>query len=156
MNLRTDPQLPNELQGDKLSAWEKQLLIRLQDLFVKHARSINSLQTDVSALQTPSTHTTSYSASLTLDASAYDVYDITLTGNLTLDFSSGIDGKAVIIRLLQDGTGGRTLTLGSGCRLSADILSATLSTGAGKLDYLAFRYKSSAAKYDLVALNRGF
>lgn len=104
----------------------------------------------------PRQHTYAYAASVAADAGIYDVVDITLTGPLTLTFTNGVDGKAIMVRLRQDGTGGRLVTFGTGLRLSTDITSFTASTTASKLDWLLFRYTSADSKYDLLAYNRGF
>src|SRR5262249_2313799 len=40
---------------------------------------------------------------------------VTLGGNRTLNITNPISGGTYILRILQDGTGGRTLALGTGC-----------------------------------------
>lgn len=57
--------------------------------------------------------TETYSASITIDWSDKTkgkVRSITLTGNPTIAFSNVTIGQAIIIRLIQDGTGSRTVT----------------------------------------------
>jgi hypothetical protein len=104
----------------------------------------------------PLTRSVSYAASLMLDAGASDFYDVTLTGPLLLTFNNGVDGKVVRLRVRQDGVGNRVLTLGAGIRNGGDLPGLLLSTGANKLDYLAFQYSLADAKYDLISYNRGF
>ena len=96
------------------------------------------------------------SATITLDASAYDIYDITLEGALTLDFSNGTDGRTTIVRFRQDSTGSRILTLGTSIRVSASVPDVVLSTAGGSLDYVAFRYCADDAVFDVMATNLGF
>lgn len=86
------------------------------------------------------------------------VFDVTLGGNRTLTASGGaasLDGKIITLRITQ-GTGNNTLTIGSGLRLGADLSSITLSTTAGKTDYLGCIYNHAAGKLDVIALARGY
>jgi hypothetical protein len=100
----------------------------------------------------------SYGGTINLDLDAYNVADITLTGNPTINFTNGVDGQAIIIRLRQDGTGNRTVTWGSMVRFSTDAPQPTLSTAGDALDYLVFRSneEESTAQYDFMASNKGF
>lgn len=81
---------------------------------------------------------------------------MTLTGPITINFSGGINGQKILLRLTQDATGGRVATWGTSIRLGTDIDVATLSTAAGKTDYIGFVYNATATKYDLIALSRGY
>lgn len=66
---------------------------------------------------------------------------VTLGGNRTLSISNAAAGDVGIVRVAQDGTGSRTLTLPSGSLVAntgAGVV--TLSTGAGKKDLLSFYY----------------
>ena len=54
------------------------------------------------------------SANLVLDHDAADVFDVTLADPTTLDFTGGIDGRSVTLRIKQDSIGGNSLTLASG------------------------------------------
>jgi len=69
------------------------------------------------------------------------VFTATLTGNVTIDsanFPAGCaPGTQFAMRLTQDGTGGRTLTL-SNIKKSQGVLS--LSTPAGSIDIIMFMY----------------
>jgi len=53
---------------------------------------------------------TSGSGSITLDFGSYNVFKITLTDNATLSFTNAEVGQFRKIDLIQDGTGGRTVT----------------------------------------------
>ncbi len=60
-------------------------------------------------------------------------FSVTLTGNLTLDVpSSPVAGTEYIFELIQDGTGSRTLTLGTGFKSAGGA--PTLSTAASAID----------------------
>lgn len=99
-------------------------------------------------------------ATITIDLSADErVFDVTLGGNRTLTFSNGsstVDGKQILLRVKQDGTGSRTLTMGTGMRLGTDLTVVNLSTTAGKTDYLGLVYNATAGKLDVLALSRGY
>lgn len=98
-----------------------------------------------------------YSSPVTFNVATNNVVDITLTGNVTIGFSGGVDAQPVTLRLRQDSTGGRTITFDSSVRLSDSIgTSVTLSTAPNALDYINFRYNSTDNKYDLLAYNLGF
>lgn len=104
------------------------------------------------------TQVVSYAATINLDLDSYNVADVTLTGNPTINLTNGIDGQELILRLRQDSTGNRTVTWGSMVRFSTDEPSPTLSTAPNSLDYLVFRLneEESSAQYDCMLVNRGF
>jgi len=69
----------------------------------------------------------SVSGTYTLNYAEANVWDITLTGNTTLDYSNAFDGS-YIIRIKQDATGGRTLSFTTGKFIAATT--PTISTTA--------------------------
>lgn len=97
-----------------------------------------------------------YAASITFDLDDYDMGEVTLTGNLTANFTGGYDGQIFRLRLKQDGTGGRTIGWGTMVRFGSDLTSVTLSTAANKTDYLAVCYHETDGKYDVMSYARGF
>jgi hypothetical protein len=97
-----------------------------------------------------------YAASIDLDFSAgFDFAIGTLTGNLTLPntYTNAKPGQRGRIRLVQDGTGGRTLTVGTNFNkgVSENI---TLSTAPGAIDYLYYDIRS-ATDIILTGLKKG-
>jgi hypothetical protein len=71
-------------------------------------------------------------------------FSITLGGNRTLSNPSGTtNNKRGRIRVVQDGTGGRTLALGSNLK-TAGGSGITLSTAAGAVDFLEYEVISSS------------
>lgn len=103
----------------------------------------------------PSTLT--YAATVTTDASTNSHFRIILTGNLTLaNPTNPTDGQKVTWELIQDATGSRTLTLGSAFALGSDLTAATLSTAAGKRDFLGAVYNASASKWYVIAFMKGY
>lgn len=98
-------------------------------------------------------------ATVTLDASAGNFFRLTIGGNRTLANPTGTgicDGTKIIIRVTQDGTGGRTLAYDTQYRFSTDLPSPTLSTGIGDVDYLGFIYNEPENKWDFVGKVFGF
>jgi hypothetical protein len=68
---------------------------------------------------------------------------VTIAGNRTLALTGLVNGGSYVLRVTQDGTGSRTLTLGTGCTWKVGNGGAgavTLSTAAGANDFIAFTY----------------
>lgn len=99
-----------------------------------------------------------YAATLNTDASAGDIFDVTLTGNATLaNPTNPVDGKTIRWRILQDGTGGRTVTLGNKFVIPSSATSPLpFSTAANKMDILAATYHAGRDKWDVVAFVMGY
>jgi hypothetical protein len=102
-----------------------------------------------------------YATNVTINLSTYAwsplTFEITLTGDLVLGFSNGFDGQIIRARLVQDGTGGRSLSLDpASIGVSGDLNSIILSSAASKVDYLLFEWRSANSKANLLATNMGF
>ncbi len=95
-----------------------------------------------------------YAATVTLDFSTgYNFGPLTLTGNVTLANPTNIKaGQSGHIRIVQDGTGGRTWTLGSYFK-TAGGSPATLTTTAGATDVMY--YKALTATLIQYSLSNG-
>jgi|TARA_R100001224_G_scaffold75208_1_gene46262 hypothetical protein len=86
---------------------------------------------------------TSNSGSVTLDFDTYVNFVLTFTGNVTLANPSTENvGQAGVIVCIQDGTGSRTLTLGTDYE-SAGGSGITLSTGANSVDVVPYFVKAT-------------
>jgi hypothetical protein len=86
---------------------------------------------------------TSNTGSVTLDFSANQNFVLTLTGNTTLaNPSTESVGQAGVIVLIQDGTGSRTLSLGTDYETAA-AGGITLSTAANSVDILPYFVQSA-------------
>lgn len=70
------------------------------------------VETQITPTSTTTTWTTiTDAATVTMDLSLTPQrYEVTLGGNRTLAFSNAVTGQAPVIRLIQDGTGSRTVT----------------------------------------------
>lgn len=96
-----------------------------------------------------------FSATPTLDTTTASVFTPSaMTANITaLNFSG--TGPKVVVALLQDATGGRTVTAGASIDFGGDVpnLSGINATASG-YTYLGFVYHPTTAKFRLVAISK--
>jgi hypothetical protein len=99
-----------------------------------------------------------YAATVTTDASAGDIFDLTLTGNVTLaNPTNPVDGKTIRWRIRQDATGSRTVTLDNKFNIPSSATSPLpFSTAASKTDVLAATYHAGRDKWDIIAFVMGY
>ena len=96
-------------------------------------------------------------STIATDASLGNHFRVTLGGNRTLgNPTNSADGQKVMWELIQDATGSRTITLGSDFALGGDITSITLTTTAGKRDFLGAVYNASALKWYVIVFVKGY
>jgi len=90
-----------------------------------------------------------------IDANTGHVFDIAATASFTLDNPSNpTNGQVIHLRITQDATGGRLMTLGSAW--SAGPNTVALSTAANKRDHLIAQYHSGSGKWDITGFQAGF
>ena len=88
---------------------------------------------------------TSNSGNITLDFDTYQNFVLTLTGNITLvNPSTESVGQSGVLILIQDGTGRRTLSLGTDYE-TAGSSGITLSTAASAVDLVPYFVKASGS-----------
>ena len=88
---------------------------------------------------------TSNSGSIVLDFDTYQNFVLTATGNITLaNPSTESAGQSGIIVLIQDGTGSRTLSLGTDYE-TAGGAGLTISTAANAVDVIPYFVKASGS-----------
>jgi hypothetical protein len=88
---------------------------------------------------------TSNSGNVTLDFQANQNFVLTLTGNVTLDNpSTEVVGQSGIMVFIQDGTGSRTLSLGTDYE-TAGGAGITLSTAASAVDVVPYFVKAAGS-----------
>jgi hypothetical protein len=99
-----------------------------------------------------------YASTVTTDASVADIFDVTLTGNVTLaNPTNPVDGKTLRWRIRQDATGSRTVTLGNKFVIPSSATSPLpFSTAANKMDILAATYHAGRDKWDVIAFVMGY
>lgn len=96
-------------------------------------------------------------STIAVNAALGNQFTVTLGGNRTLgNPTNSTNGQMILFAIRQDGTGTRTLTLGTDYRLGTDITVVTLSTAINKTDYLGVRYNSTDSKWDVIAFTKGF
>lgn len=96
-------------------------------------------------------------ATINTDCRAGNHFVVTLGGNRTLANPTGAtDGQRIIFEFIQDGTGTRTITLGSKFALGTDISGVTLTTTVNKRDFMGVIYRESADKFYVVAFVKGY
>lgn len=83
-------------------------------------------------------------ANISWDMSTGINFKVTLGGNRTLDLPTNVKaGQSGIIRVIQDGTGSRTLTLASGFKPAWGV-APVMDTTAGAEDFLTYHAVSSS------------
>jgi hypothetical protein len=88
---------------------------------------------------------TSNTGSVTIDFSAHQNFVLTLTGNVTLaNPSTESVGQAGVFVFIQDGTGGRTISLGTDYETVGGA-GLTLSTAASAVDVVPYFVKASGS-----------
>ena len=93
--------------------------------------------------QRVATQTANATGSTTLDFDLYQNFVLTFTGNVTLaNPSTEAVGQAGVIMIIQDGTGSRTLSLGTDYE-TAGGSGITISTGANDIDILPYFVQSA-------------
>jgi hypothetical protein len=121
---------------------------------VKLATTNTGVQVTGTLLATTDTDT-SNTGSVTLDFAANQNFILTLTGNLTLaNPTTEQVGQAGVITFIQDGTGSRTLTLGTQYKTRGGN-GITLSTAANAVDVVPY-FVQSADNILLGAVQKAF
>lgn len=98
-------------------------------------------------------------ATIATDAALGNHFRVTLGGNRTLGAPTNpADGQKALWELVQDGTGGRVLTLAAGAggfAVGADG-PVVLSTAPGARDFLGAVYSGALSRWLVLALAKGF
>lgn len=96
-------------------------------------------------------------ATIATDASAGVYFRVTLGDNRTLgEPSNPTNGQTCTWEVIQDGTGSRTLAYNAIFAFGTDVPEPTLSTTASKRDFITARYNSTADKWYVLAVAKGY
>jgi len=95
---------------------------------------------------------TSSSGSATIDWTKGNKAAITLTENVTFTFTNPNEACNLVLRLVQDSTGGRTVTWPSGIKWAGGVI-PTLTTDANAIDIVSFYYDGKGTYYGMAGLN---
>lgn len=119
------------------------------------AQAIDGVKTFNDALDLK-VETLTDAASIAVDAALGNKFHVILGGNRTLaNPTNAIDGRVLIVRVQQDGTGGRTLAFDTKYRFRGDLATVALSTAANVIDRLAFEYVSGDDRWDCISYIKG-
>lgn len=94
--------------------------------------------------------------SVAIDWSLYDEVRLNLSGDVTLSFSGAVDGQGCTLKLKQDGTGSRVVTLPGTVRFNEDVTTFVASTLPNKSDRIGLIYDNGDSFYDFVSVIKGF
>lgn len=95
---------------------------------------------------------------LTLDWSLANVYDVTLTENITaVTHQNGVEGEEYILRIKQHASAAKTVVLGTagGTRFSNDRTTYAMTPDVNAYDVLGFLYNGTDTKFDLRLVVQG-
>ena len=83
-------------------------------------------------------------------------YKLTLEADVTFTMSGGTDGMVVLLELIQDATGSRTVAFDSSVVFGTDITSFTATTTPSLVDYVLLQYSGALSKWCFMSYVRGF
>lgn len=129
------------------------------DIWYRHDLKEFMVRTDgiTRGLITRSVVTLTDAATIAVDAADGNCFRVTLGGNRTLGAPSNpIDGQRILLEVIQDATGSRTLAYNSVYAFGTDVVSPTLTTTASKRDFIGFIYNSTANKWYCLAVAKGY
>ena len=87
------------------------------------------------------------------------IVDILAALSLTLNApnpTNATDGQKLLFEIIQDATGSRTLTLDTKFAFGTDITAFTATTTASKRDFLGVVYNSTADKFYVIGIQKGY
>jgi hypothetical protein len=102
-----------------------------------------------------------FNVTMTVDVGPYSAYGavviyITLTNNFTFNLTNTKDGQVYRVYFIQDGTGGRVITIGANIRNSTGLPYPLLSTAANRIDAWGFQGSGIDNKAWFLAYVTGF
>ena len=124
-----------------------------------------NLSSDVMRLDTPQTVTSGKGdafvtltddTSIAIDCDDGNTFVVTITANRAIaNPSNPRDGQTITLLIIQDGVGSHTLTWGSAWKWPS-ATPPTLSTGAGDIDMITAKYRSSTTSWYAVTSGLDF
>lgn len=102
----------------------------------------------------PQQFTATFAANTVIDWNQGDIAVLTLTGNTVISMLG--TRKKCMLLLIQGAGGNHLATFDASVAFGSDIPSVTLSTAAGKVDYIGLAYNTVSSKFNLVGFSRGF
>ena len=118
---------------------------------------VASIYIDSPVTYSPTVVSLSYGPAISIDAKSGEVFDIILDGDITLENPiNPTNGKTIRFRVVQDGVGGRTVTLGSKFNAPSMAPPLSWSTDPDKMDILTATYHEGRDKWDIVYFIGGY
>ena len=112
------------------------------------AATNTSINLSSGTYNTIQTYSPTAAGTATLDLSKGNIHHITMpAGNITIALSNGTAGQCFIVRILQDGTGSRTVTWFTTIKWAGGS-APTLTTTASKADTMGFEVTTAGSAYD--------
>lgn len=106
--------------------------------------------------QTPVLVTLTDGATINTNAAQGNEFRVTLGGNRTMAAPTNpADGQTITYEIVQDGTGSRTLTWDAAFSFGGGV-APVLTTTAGGVDLVGFRYSSTKSKWLSLGFSTGF
>lgn len=98
----------------------------------------------------------SWSGSVQLDASQFDLFTGTLSANTTFGFTGGVEGKLTRVRPTQGSTGTQLVATDATVIFGTDITSFAASSATGLTDEMLVEFNASKGKYQFMSYIKGF
>lgn len=118
---------------------------------------VASIYIDSPITYSPTVVSLSYYPAISIDAKGGEIFDITLDGDITLGNPiNPTNGKTIRFRVVQDGVGGRTVTLGSKFNALSTAMPLPWSTSPNAMDILTATYHEGRDKWDIVSFVAGY
>lgn len=112
------------------------------------AKGTGAINLNAGVYETIQTYSPGVAGTATLDLSLGDIHHITMpAGNITIALSNAKAGQIFMVRILQDGTGSRTVTWFATIKWAAGGTAPVLTTTASKADTFLFEC-TGAGTYD--------
>ncbi len=89
---------------------------------------------------------TAYASTLSLDVAARNDHDVgALTGNITITLTNGVDGCSGVVDVVQDGTGGWTVSIvasGRTVKHDVNVTDLVAATAAGAITQYPYMFRT--------------
>ena len=134
-----------------LSMCQTKKLVKPRDIYIDGESGSGSVSTNPTVIELETLTDT-----LTTNTSLADMFTVTLTQNITITCTNGIDGKGTPWLLTQGTGGNKIINLDSTFTVPDSAGPLTWSTTAGKTDILAARYSVAKNKWLVVSVVPGY
>jgi len=118
--------------------------------------TVSPIYIDSPITYSPTVVSLNYNPTILVDAKVGEVFDVTLSGDTVLENPTNpTNGKTIRFRVVQDGVGGRAVTLGSKFN-APGMAGVQWSTDPDKMDILTATYHEGRDKWDISLFIGGY